>query len=154
MNDRFVCDKLLSSMNGKALDEVDQFKYLGSTLTKDGTSIKEVKIRLAQAYSATKDWQCYRKLKWSIFPQRLNSTNHLPCQYCSMDVRTGRWWRTWWGESKPLKRDTHEDARRAIRRAQKKKRMCMAAKVFTVWSTQLVGRQALLVSTAKHRKLS
>ena len=29
----------------KTLEEVDQFKYLGSTQTKHGTSIKEVKIR-------------------------------------------------------------------------------------------------------------
>ena len=39
-------------MNGKVLEEVDQFRYLGSTQTKDGTSLKEVKIRLAQAHSA------------------------------------------------------------------------------------------------------
>ena len=38
-------------INGKVLQEVDQFKYLGSTQTKDGTSIKEVMIRLAQAHS-------------------------------------------------------------------------------------------------------
>ena len=40
-------------MNGKTLEEVDQFKYLGSTQTKDGTSIKEEKIRLVQAHPAT-----------------------------------------------------------------------------------------------------
>ena len=39
-------------MNGKTLEDVDPFKYLGSTQTKDGASIKEVKIKLAQAYSA------------------------------------------------------------------------------------------------------
>ena len=39
-------------MNGKTLEEMDQFKYLGSTQTKDRTSIKEVKIRLARAHSA------------------------------------------------------------------------------------------------------
>ena len=39
-------------MNGKMLEEVDQFKYFGSTQTKDGTSLKEVKIRLAYAHSA------------------------------------------------------------------------------------------------------
>ena len=38
-------------MTGKTQEEVDQFKYLGSTQTKDGTSIKEVKIRLAQTHS-------------------------------------------------------------------------------------------------------
>ena len=34
------------------LEEVDQFKYLGSTPAKYGTSIKEVKIRQAQTHSA------------------------------------------------------------------------------------------------------
>ena len=35
----------------KTQEEVDQFKYIGSTQTKDTTSVKEVKIRLAQAHS-------------------------------------------------------------------------------------------------------
>ena len=40
-------------MNGGAQEEVDQFKYfVGSIQTKDGTSKRKVKIRLAQAYSA------------------------------------------------------------------------------------------------------
>ena len=42
---------LPTRMNGKVPEEVDQFKYLKSTQTKDGTSIKEVMIRLAQAHS-------------------------------------------------------------------------------------------------------
>ena len=39
-------------MSGKTLEEVDQFKYLGSTQAENGTSMKEVKIRLAQTHSA------------------------------------------------------------------------------------------------------
>ena len=39
-------------MNRQTLEEVDQFKYLGSAQTKDGTSVKEVKTRLAQTHSA------------------------------------------------------------------------------------------------------
>ena len=39
-------------MNGETLEEVDAFKYLGSTMTKDGRSDKEISIRLAQATSA------------------------------------------------------------------------------------------------------
>ena len=38
-------------MSRKVL-EWDQFKYLESTQTRDGISLKEVKIILAQAYSA------------------------------------------------------------------------------------------------------
>ena len=40
-------------MNGKTLEEVDQFKNtLDPHKPKDGTSMKEVKIRLAHAHSA------------------------------------------------------------------------------------------------------
>ncbi|XP_076472614.1 uncharacterized protein LOC143302013 [Babylonia areolata] len=39
-------------MNGQELEEVEAFKYLGATLTKDGRSNTEVKIRLATATSA------------------------------------------------------------------------------------------------------
>ena len=39
-------------MNGKNVGRSGWFKYLGSPQTKDGTSIQEVKIRLAQAHSA------------------------------------------------------------------------------------------------------
>ena len=39
-------------VKGKTLEEVNRFEYLGSTQTKDGTSMKEVMIRLAQAHSA------------------------------------------------------------------------------------------------------
>ena len=37
------------SMNGQQLEEVMAFKYLGATLTKDGRSTAEIKIRLAIA---------------------------------------------------------------------------------------------------------
>ena len=39
-------------MNGKTLEEVDQFKSLGFTQNKDWTSKKEIKIILVQAHSA------------------------------------------------------------------------------------------------------
>mgnify|MGYP006273469667 CR=1 FL=1 len=39
-------------MNGQQLEEVDAFKYLGATLTKDGRSTTEIKTRLAMATSA------------------------------------------------------------------------------------------------------
>ena len=40
------------TMNGQILEEVENFKYLGSTLSKDGSSTKEIKIRLGLATSA------------------------------------------------------------------------------------------------------
>ena len=39
-------------MNGEPLEEVNSFKYLGATLTKDGTSTSEVRIRIGMASSA------------------------------------------------------------------------------------------------------
>ena len=36
------------TIGNQRLQEVESFKYLGSTLTKDGTSTKEVKIRLGR----------------------------------------------------------------------------------------------------------
>ena len=39
-------------MNGEHLEEVDTFKYLGATITKDGRSTSEVKTRLAIATSS------------------------------------------------------------------------------------------------------
>ena len=40
------------SMNGQQLEEVMAFKYLGATLTKDGRSSAEIKIRLAIAIAS------------------------------------------------------------------------------------------------------
>ena len=39
-------------MNGEELEEVNQFKYLGATLKKYGSSEGEIKIRIATATSA------------------------------------------------------------------------------------------------------
>jgi len=39
-------------MNGQQLEEVDAFKYLGATLTKDGRSTTEIKVRLSMATSS------------------------------------------------------------------------------------------------------
>ena len=55
-------------MNGKVLEEMDQFKYLGATQTKDGTSLKEVTIRLAQVHSAMTELAVLRKNKAINFP--------------------------------------------------------------------------------------
>ena len=39
-------------MNGETLETVDKFKYLGPTLTKDGKSEMEIKMRLKTSNSA------------------------------------------------------------------------------------------------------
>ena len=77
-------------MNAQTL-EVDQFKYLGSTQTKDGTSVKEIKIRLAQANSAMTRLAMLRKNKVINFPtQTIYSVGHLSCRCFFMDVTAGR----------------------------------------------------------------
>ena len=53
-------------MNGKKLQEVDQFKYIGQT--KEGTSVNEAKVRLAQAYSAMTTLSILWKDKAISFP--------------------------------------------------------------------------------------
>ena len=63
-------------MNGKPLEEVGHFKYLGCTQTKDGISIKEVLIRLVQAHSAMTILALLSKNKAISF-QRWNTSNHL-----------------------------------------------------------------------------
>jgi len=42
-------------LNNQQLQQVDKFKYLGATLTSDGRSIDEIKIRIAQAKAAFAD---------------------------------------------------------------------------------------------------
>ena len=58
-------------MNGKVLEEVDQFSYIGSTQTKDGTSLKSVKISLAQAHSAMTRLSVLWKNKVISFPTKI-----------------------------------------------------------------------------------
>jgi len=38
-----------TTMNGEKLEEVTRVKYLGATMSKDGTSTAEVRIRIAMA---------------------------------------------------------------------------------------------------------
>ncbi|XP_052232178.1 uncharacterized protein LOC127845354 [Dreissena polymorpha] len=50
------------TMNGKKLEEVTSFKYMGATISKDGTSTAEVRIRIAMATEAiarlSRLWTC------------------------------------------------------------------------------------------------
>ena len=64
-----MCNRLWFSESDK--EEVDQFKYLGSTRTEDGTSVKEVKIRLSQANSAMTRLAILRKNKAISLPTKI-----------------------------------------------------------------------------------
>ena len=61
----------MERMNGETLEEVDQFKYLESTKAKDGTSVKEVKIRLAQAHLAMTRLPILWRNKVTSFPTKI-----------------------------------------------------------------------------------
>ena len=63
-----------------------KFKYLRSTKTKDGKSIKEVKIRLAQAHSAMTMLAVLWENKAISFPTEIK---HYKSPVLSIDVRAG-----------------------------------------------------------------
>ena len=115
---------------------MDQFKYLGCTQTKDGTSVNEVKIRL---------WQT----KPSVSPQRLYCISRLSCQCFSMGGYES-WTLTADLESR-IQAFENKCYRRMLRisyRAHKTNEK--------VWEqvSILAGPQELLLSTVKRRKLS
>ena len=60
------------TMNGQNLEAVDSFKYLGSTLSKDGASTKEIKIRMAVAISAMSKLNIIRNSRNTSFKTKLN----------------------------------------------------------------------------------
>ena len=75
-------------MNGEELEKVNQFKYLGATLKKDGSSEGEIRIRIATATTAivrldniwtskkinfTLKYNLYKSLVLSIFLYRCES---------------------------------------------------------------------------------
>ena len=91
-------------MNGKVLEEVDQFKYLGSTQTNDRASLKEVTIRLAQAHSAMTRLAILWKNKSISFPTKIKLYKSLilSIRLCR-GVWAEHWLRIWRDESKLLK---------------------------------------------------
>ena len=81
-----------AQMNRKVLEEVDQFKYFGSTQTKDGTSLKEVKIRLLAMESLAVLW----KIKADSFPTKIKLHKSLILSILLYGCE-------WRDESKPFK---------------------------------------------------
>ena len=45
-------EKLKIVIDGKEVEQVDKFKYLGSMLTEDGKSMTDIKVRVAMAKEA------------------------------------------------------------------------------------------------------
>ena len=66
MNSRTQQATTSITLNGQTFLEGDCFKYLVSTLTKDGSSTKEVKTKLSLAASAMTRLKLFRYLEVSI----------------------------------------------------------------------------------------
>ena len=94
---------------------------------------KDFSNHTGAAHSARQGWQYCGITEPSVSSQKLNSTNHLSCEYY-------RCWRIWRGESRPLKTNATGEHK---------------TKEY-VWQRVniLAGRQQLLQSRVKRRKLS
>ena len=84
-------------MNGQQLEEVDAFKYLGSTLTKNGRSSTEIKTRIGAATSAMAKLNKIWRSKDISFPTKLKLYKALVvsillygCESWTMTAETSR----------------------------------------------------------------
>ncbi|PIK48881.1 hypothetical protein BSL78_14247 [Apostichopus japonicus] len=84
--------------NNQVLQEVSSFKYLGVTLTKDGTSAKEIQIRIASATAAMTRLNVIWKSNLNFSPNS-GSTSHLSFPSYSTVARHGFFWLKARGES-------------------------------------------------------
>jgi hypothetical protein len=135
-------------MNGQTLEEVDQFKYLGSTQTKDGTSVKEVKIRLAQAHSAMARLAILWKNKAISFPTKIVLYRSLVLSVLLYGCES-------WTLTADLERRIQAFENKCFRRMLGISYREHKTNEY-VWQqvSILAGPQELLLSTVKRRKLS
>ena len=127
---------------------MDQFKYFGSTQTKDRTSLKEVKIRLAQVHSAMtrlailwKNNAISFRTKIKLYISFVLSILLYGCESCTLTADLER--RTQALENKCY--------RRMLRISYEEHKMNQ-----TEWQQVniLAGRQELLLPTGKHHRLA
>ena len=78
------------SMNGQQLEEVMAFKYLEATLTKDGRSTAEIKIRLAIATASMAKLNNIWSSKDVSFSTKIKLYKLSSCPPYSTAVRAGR----------------------------------------------------------------
>ena len=136
------------SMNGQQLEEVEAFKYLGSTLTKDGRSTVEIKTRLGIATSAmarlariwrSGDISFHTKMK--LLKALVLSILLYGCESWTMTAETTRRIQTF--ETKCYRRLL------GISWSDRKTNEFVLAKV-----AELAGPQEPLLATVKRRKLT
>ena len=128
------------TMDGQNLEEVDSFKYIGSTLSKDGTSTKEIKIRIAVAMLYY-DFTSMGRADTSASQPSLSSTEHSLYPTSSTDARAGLWQQSQRYTYKHLKRDASGDSS-AFRR--------LNIKQTNIWD-KWIPLQEPLLTTVKRR---
>ena len=77
------------NMNGERLEEVNSFKYLGATLTKDGCRLAEMSISTATATSAMARLDKVWKSSNISFRTKYRLFNHLSFQSSFMNASLG-----------------------------------------------------------------
>ena len=135
------------TMNGESLEEVSNFKYLGATLAKDGTSTTEIRKRIATATAAmaklTRVWKSNISFhtKHKLYKTLVISVLLYGCETWTLHAEAERKIQAF--ETKCL--------RRLLRISYKEHK----TNDF-VWNTvtNLVGPQEPLLSIIKRRKLS
>ena len=136
------------NMNGQQLEEVAAFKYLGATLTKDGRSTTEIKVRLAMATSAMAKLTTIWRSRDISFPTKIQLYRSLVlsillygCESWTLTAETMKRLESF--ETKSFRRLL------GISWADRKTNDFVRSRVST-----LAGPQEPLLSTVKRRKLS
>ena len=134
------------TMNGEPLEEVNQFKYLGATLSKDGSSTAEIGIRIAQATSAMarleRVWKSKISFptKYKLFRSLVVSILLYGCESWTLMADTEKKVQAF--ENKSLRKLLRISWREHKTNEYVRKRM-----------EELVGPQETLLATVKRRKL-
>lgn len=135
-------------MNGQRLEEVDNFKYLGSSLSKDGSSSIEVKGRLGLAMSAMTRLNIIWKSNAICFPVKLKLYKTLVVSICLYGCES---WTLTADLERRIQAFEHKCFRKLLRISYK------AHKTNEYVRQQVIkyaGSQEPLLATVKHRKIT
>ena len=135
------------TLNGQTLDEVDKFKYLGALITKDGTSDKEIRTRIATASAAmsnlNKIWKSKidLRIKIKLYKSLITTIFLYGCEAWTLTANN----------EKKIQAFEMKCFRKILRIAYKEHQTNL-----NVWNQikEATGPQEHLLSTVKRRKLS